>query len=542
MNLRRNISLFVLLLTLSASAQVTTAIDSTKKKIGAQFNLTLKTTVDTSATVIFPQGKNFGPLEVIRDFNVESVEKGATRDLIKRYGLTQFDSGFYTLPQLKVIINKKEFLTDSLKLEVVPVKVDTLKQRMYDIRDIIREGDIPTPWWHYLLYFWAANLVGLLIYWLIKKNTVVKEKVVEVKTPIEKANSLLQELEQKQLWQKGEVKAYYSELTDIARNYIEEAIHIPAMESTTSELIVGLRQAAQKKHMDVTPETLENLERVLMQADLVKFAKSRPAEFEIAEDRKKIERTIVYIDQAIPQVVDEEDEELMAQYHQKRLEEKRQKEKQRKITMAIASGVLAILIGLGVWIFVKGFDNVRDAIVGNSTRDLLEGEWVTSEYGNPPLLVQTPKVLTRLIEKDTNTMMLNRQKFIYGGLSDELHIMLLTTKFDDSTKIPDLLERSVEEIPVMLEKQLGAQNITVKSDAFKAKGGQDGMKTFGSMKLTDPKTGETTGANYEVLTFAQPAGMDQLLVIYRADDKFANAIVTKMFDSVEPKPPLKWVK
>jgi hypothetical protein len=32
---------------------------------------------------------------------------------------------------------------------------------------------------------------------------------------------------------KGEVKAYYSELTDIARNYIEEAIDIPAMESTT---------------------------------------------------------------------------------------------------------------------------------------------------------------------------------------------------------------------------------------------------------------------------------------------------------------------
>jgi hypothetical protein len=40
---------------------------------------------------------------------------------------------------------------------------------------------------------------------------------------------------------KGEVKAYYSELTDIARNYIEEAIEIPAMESTTSELIQGLR-------------------------------------------------------------------------------------------------------------------------------------------------------------------------------------------------------------------------------------------------------------------------------------------------------------
>jgi predicted nucleic acid-binding Zn-ribbon protein len=57
---------------------------------------------------------------------------------------------------------------------------------------------------------------------------------------------LLDTLEKK-LWQK-EVKAYYSELTDIARNYIEEAIEIPAMESTTSELIQGLRTASVKKN------------------------------------------------------------------------------------------------------------------------------------------------------------------------------------------------------------------------------------------------------------------------------------------------------
>jgi hypothetical protein len=57
---------------------------------------------------------------------------------------------------------------------------------------------------------------------------------------------------------KGEVKEYYSELTDIARNYIEEAIEIPAMESTTSELIVALRAASLKKKMSVSQETIEN--------------------------------------------------------------------------------------------------------------------------------------------------------------------------------------------------------------------------------------------------------------------------------------------
>ncbi len=91
-------------------------------------------------------------------------------------------------------------------------------------------------------------------------------------------------LEQKELWQKGDVKAYYSELTDIARNYIEEAIAIPAMESTTAELVAGLKAASQKKKMKLSQETIENLERVLKQADLVKFAKwdALPDEHELS--------------------------------------------------------------------------------------------------------------------------------------------------------------------------------------------------------------------------------------------------------------------
>ena len=42
------------------------------------------------------------------------------------------------------------------------------------------------------------------------------------------------------------------------------------------------------------------MERVLKQADLVKFAKSKPLDFEIAEDRNKIEKTIVTLDKSIP--------------------------------------------------------------------------------------------------------------------------------------------------------------------------------------------------------------------------------------------------
>src|SRR3954468_13026128 len=105
----------ILLSTLGFSQKrVETSIDTTRNKIGAQFNLTLRTKVDTTENVVFPSGKNFGNLEVIRSYVVDTIKKDDRYELVKKYGLTQFDSGRYTLPQLKVLINNKPFLTDSL--------------------------------------------------------------------------------------------------------------------------------------------------------------------------------------------------------------------------------------------------------------------------------------------------------------------------------------------------------------------------------------------------------------------------------------------
>jgi hypothetical protein len=44
----------------------------------------------------------------------------------------------------------------------------------------------------------------------------------------------------------------------------------------------------------------------------------------------------------------------------------------------------------------KGFDYVKDQIIGSETKDLVEGQWVSSEYGNPKMYIETPKVLTRI--------------------------------------------------------------------------------------------------------------------------------------------------
>jgi hypothetical protein len=201
------IKLYILLL-LSATVfgqqkQVQTSIDTTKNKIGAEFKLTLKTNVDTLSKVVFPNVKNFGAFEVIQSYPIDTIKKNDRYELVKKYGLTQFDSGKYTIPSIKILINNKPFLSDSLLVEVTNVQVDTLKQKMYDIKNIAQADNSIGDWWKYLLCLLFLGGLGAFVYWYIKKRKGEKEIAEIFKTPIEKATSLLNKLEKKELWQKG---------------------------------------------------------------------------------------------------------------------------------------------------------------------------------------------------------------------------------------------------------------------------------------------------------------------------------------------------
>jgi len=516
--------------------QVITSIDTTKNKIGAEFKLTLKTNVDTLSKVVFPNAKNFGALEVIQSYPIDTIRKDDRYELVKKYGLTQFDSGRYMIPSVKILINKKEYLSDSIRVEVANVQVDTLKQKMYDIKDIVPANEGIGDWWKYLLILLVIVGIGAFIYWYIKKRQ--KQKIEEeiYKTPIEKATSLLNNLEKKELWQQGEVKEYYSQLTDIVRNYIEEAIEIPAMESTTSELIEGLKTASKKKKMKLSQETIDNLFVVLKQADLVKFAKSKPLDFEITEDRKKIERAIVTLDKAIPVVVENNDEMLLNEMQrQEQLKRELKKQRQKRIVITVVSVLMLLFITMTYFIATKGFDYVKDNIIGHPSKELLEGEWIKSEYGNPIVRIETPKVLKRVdltksLPKEGMALIKEMQSFAYGSLIDNFYIMVSTLHFKQQTQID--LEKSLDGALQSMEAQ-GAQNMIVKKEDFETKEGIKGIKGFGTFSQIDGNSQSSTKLYYEVLIFSQEGGLQQIIIVHKEGDEYANQISERILSSVE---------
>ena len=211
--------------------------DTTKIRIGETINYEI--VVDNAdAGINFTEIKldSFARVEVIESFDIDTLKNR----LIKKYALTSFDSGRYVIPRQRVFVWSQEYMTDSLMIDVNTVAVDTTKQQMFTIKSIQNE---PYTFDDFKSYLWwllgALLLIGIILYFVLRKKETIEE--IEAKIPpYQLALKRLNELDEKQLWQKNKIKQYYVELTDIVRTYIERELNIPALESTTDELLESI--------------------------------------------------------------------------------------------------------------------------------------------------------------------------------------------------------------------------------------------------------------------------------------------------------------
>ena len=272
----------------SQESPVKVSTDTTFIRIGEQFQY--KVSVDKGTKVVFPklQLDSLHKIEVIATLPVDTLKN----KLEKKYVLTSFDSGQYVIPQQQVLINNKKYLTDSLLINVATVKVDTTKQKMFPIKAVKSEPKILDDYLHlWWLIFPLLVIIGLILYFILRKK--VKKEVVKVYVPpIKEAMQRLKELDEKQLLKQHKVKLYYSELTEIVRSYIEKDINIPALESTTNELLETIKDFNESSKLGISKETIKELKEVLQNADLAKFAKYKPIVEEIKADRTLSERIL----------------------------------------------------------------------------------------------------------------------------------------------------------------------------------------------------------------------------------------------------------
>ncbi|MFD2822632.1 hypothetical protein ACFS5M_03065 [Lacinutrix iliipiscaria] len=526
------LTLACLFLPFILSAQVTSSIDSTSIKIGEQITFKIQVETDTTNVVVFPEGQTFLPLEVIESYKVDTTKNNDKYNLIKKYGLTQFDSGAYTIPRQKIVIDSKVFYTDSLQVEVKNVIVDTTKQGLYDIKPFITVEKSPSQWWKYvLLTLLILSLIGFLLYWFIwRTKPLSKEEKIAQLPPYDRAKLALQELDESNYLENKELKGYYSELTFIIRKYLDEKVYDHALESTTDELIDRLNLLKDGSQIDLSKDDIKNIETILKRADLVKFAKSAP-DIELAKlDRNTIDLEIDQVKDALPEPTEEE--KLLNEQYQEELERKKKKKK-TIITVAVVLGLLiATFVGFGL---KYGFTYVKDTIIGHESKELLEGHWVTSDYGFPPITISTPKVLKRdnpPIPEEVKAQM-EMTNFSYGSILDFFSVSVSTAKLKNHEAQEEIdLNQAAESAIKQMEAQ-GIENILVKHDKFVTPNTAEGLKTYGSANFPVLNADAFYEGEYVLLHFTTQNVIQQITITWRKEDTYAQDIVERIIDSVE---------
>ena len=512
--------------------KVTSEVDTTFIKIGEQLQFKVIVEADSTDAVIFPEGQTFSPLETVEAFATDTTKKNDRVTLQRTYVLTQFDSGSYKLPSQRIEINGKGYFTDSLRINVATVPVDTLAQKMYEIKPLLQVERSNSGWWKILLITLVIlGIIAALVYWFIlRKKPLTEEEQVALLPPYDRALLELKKLDNSKYLIQDEYKQYYSELTDIVRSYLEEDANVSALESTTDELISKLELLKDAGELELDIDTINQFKNILQTADLVKFAKSKPPTSVAHQDRKAVEQIVEKTHDAIPEPTLEE---LMAQ--EEYLEELDRKKKKKKIIIASIIGAVVLLISGISAVGYYGFEYAKDSILGHPTKELLEGEWTASSYGFPPISIETPKVLVRQeveLPPETKVNIADLQIFMYRSA-----IGLFTIGTTSSTLVQEVepdYEQSIEFFIKNLESE-GAKSIITKQEEFTTISGVKGVKTYGSGKFKVPESEELVKGKYVLLNFGGKGFQQQIILSWLEDDTYAQEIIDRILATVEVK-------
>lgn len=260
-----------------------TEVDSTELLIGEQAILTLRAEIPEGTDFIWPLiPDTITGLEIIDLGIIDTVTQKGKMSLQQEVRITSFDSGYVTLPPLALVVNGDSTLSLALGIGVGMPETNE-EQDFYDIKAPLEP---PFDWGPFIPWIigGAAGLalLGFGIFYFIKSRNKEEVPIEETLPPAEWARQQLMQLNQEQLWQKGENKAYYSRLTDVLRTYLSRQMNIHALESTADEIIEELTKVG------IPQELFTQMKTMLQLSDMAKFAKQKPNAFQNEESIKTV--------------------------------------------------------------------------------------------------------------------------------------------------------------------------------------------------------------------------------------------------------------
>jgi hypothetical protein len=262
--------------------KVTASFDTSGIYIGDQVKFLITIDQPSNIKLTFPLFKDtlIKNIEVLSGpvSDTSKIQNGRIK-ISQKYLVSSFDSGYQVPPvfvELKTENGLKRFYSDYSQLKVMRVKIapaDTTAK----IFDIIKPYKAPVTLGEIMPWILLVAIIGILAWFSIKyiRKLRKSKKGIEPVINPDPAHIIafreLEKLRDEKLWQKGEIKIYYTKLTEILRQYLENRFNVLSLELTTDETLDALVKTGFKKD-----GSYNQLKTVLIIADFVKFAKYNP--------------------------------------------------------------------------------------------------------------------------------------------------------------------------------------------------------------------------------------------------------------------------
>ncbi len=291
--------------------------DSLRAGDNFEFSITLNRG-DEYDEVIFPDSADFGDAFEIR--KRQQYKVNAYKDSVL-YQLQFFSTTDTLLPALPVILVQDQDTT-TLYTNPVPISFQSLLSGEDDqLRPFKPIFDFAAEWWPYILGFLLLLIAAAaLYYYLIRKDPEPETEPRPTfqpspfRDPLKELQQTLAGLKEAHPNTEEQFEEFYISLGDAIREYFESLYRIPALESSSREIIQHLNKRAIDQ--DLVTDTRE----VLQEADMVKFAKFTPT---TEQAEKALEKGYNFLKRA--RQVDGSKVEHLQRRHRAKVEREREK-------------------------------------------------------------------------------------------------------------------------------------------------------------------------------------------------------------------------